>query len=119
MDRHHPLALSDFIVGVEYAAEGQQRNCDQHRVAYAVYFIQGKLPSIWMLGEEASKERYCNKSADTPIYRYSVVTDLFEVPADAVPEDAFGVDGADEELPHKLPVAHAEKDNVGSARDNY
>jgi hypothetical protein len=61
-----------------------------------------------MLGEEASKERYYNKSADNPIYRYSVVTDLLEVPADAVPEDAFGVDRADEELPHKFPMAHAE-----------
>ena len=71
-----------------------------------------------MLGEEASKERYYNKSADTPVYRYSVFTDLFELPADAVPEDALGVDSADEELPHKLPMAHTERDIAGSVQDS-
>ena len=71
-----------------------------------------------MLGEEDTKERYYNKSADTPIYRYSVITDLFEVPADAVPEDALGVYGAEEELPHKLPMAHTERDGAGSVKDS-
>ena len=118
MDRHHPVALPDIITGVKQAAERQQGSCDQNRVGNAVYFEQGNLPSSWMLGEEDTKERYYNKSADTPVYRYSVFTDLFEVPADAVPEDALGVDGADEELPHKLPVAHAERDNVGGAQDS-
>ncbi len=61
-----------------------------------------------MLGEEDNKERHAYEGADTPIYRYSVFTDLFEVPADAVPEDALGVDRADEELPHKLPMSHTE-----------
>ncbi len=70
------------------------------------------------LGEEDTKKRYYNKSTDNPIYRHSVVTDLFEVPADAVPENALGVDGADEELPHKLPMAHTERNNVGSAEDS-
>ncbi len=65
-----------------------------------------------------TKERYYNKSADTPIYRYSVFTDLFEVPADAVPEDALDVDSADEELPHKLQMAHTERDVVDSVKDS-
>jgi hypothetical protein len=38
------------------------------------------------------------------------VTYLLEVPADAVSDDAFGVNNAYEELPHKLPMAHTEDD---------
>ncbi len=118
MNCHHSVALPDFIVGVEQAAEGQQGSCDQNRIYNAVCFKQGNLPSSWMLGDEASKERYYNKSTDTPIYRNSVVTDLLEVPADAVPEDALGVDGADEELPHKLPMAHTERDISDRGEDS-
>ena len=113
------MALPDLIVGVEQAVEGQQRNCDQDRVANAVYFEQRKLPSSRVLGEEASKDRYYNKSADNPIYRHSVVTDLLEVPANAVPEDAFGVDGAQEKLQHKLPVANTEGDCARTVEDNF
>ncbi len=40
------------------------------------------------------------------------------MPADAVPENALGVDGTDEELPHKLPMAQAERDIVDSAQDS-
>ncbi len=40
------------------------------------------------------------------------------MPADAVPKDALGVDGADEELQHKLPMAHREQDVVDSAEDS-
>ena len=118
MDRHHPVALPDIITGVKQAAERQQGSCDQNRVGNAVYFEQGNLPSSWMLGEGETKERYYNKSADTPVYRYSVFTDLFEVPADAVPEDVLGVDGADEELPHKISMAHTEQDVSGSGEDS-
>ena len=65
-----------------------------------------------MLGEEASKERYYNKSADTPIYRYSVVTDLLEVPADAVPEGVLGDDGV-VELIEKFQNGQKERDTAG------
>ncbi len=37
---------------------------------------------------------------------------------DAVTQDVFGVDGANEELEHKLPIAHTEQDAVGSPQDN-
>ncbi len=70
-----------------------------------------------MLGEENTKKRHGYEGADNPVYRYSVVTDLLEVLADAVPEDALGVDGTDEELPHKLPMAHTERDIAGSTKD--
>ncbi len=70
-----------------------------------------------MLGEEDTKKRHGYEGTDTPVYRYSVVTNLLEVLADAVPEDALGVDGADEELPHKLPMAHTERDIAGSTKD--
>ena len=71
-----------------------------------------------MLGEKKTSEVYGNEGANTPIYRYSVVTDLIEVPADAVPEDFLGVDGADEELPHKISMAHTEQDVSGSGEDS-
>ena len=40
------------------------------------------------------------------------------MPADAVPEDALGVDGADEELPHKPPMTHTKRDIADSVEDS-
>ncbi len=42
------------------------------------------------------------------------------MPVDAIPHDVLGVDGADEKLPYKLPVAHTEQDVVGGGQNsNY
>ncbi len=45
------------------------------------------------------------------------MTDVSCVPLGAVPEDVLGVDGANEELEHKLPVARTEQDHAGGVYD--
>ena len=71
-----------------------------------------------MLSNEACNESYCYKRSNTLIYRYSEAKYLFDVRADAVPQDVLGVDGANEELEHKLPMAHTEQDAVDSVQDS-
>ncbi len=46
------------------------------------------------------------------------MADLSYVPLYAVPQDVLGVDGANKELEHKLPVAHTEQDVDGGAKDS-
>ena len=40
------------------------------------------------------------------------------MPVSAVPQDVFGVNRANEELEHELPMTHTEKDAVGNVEDS-
>ncbi len=66
------------------------------------------------MGEVARQHRQDDEGSDHPVYRLLVETDAPYVPLDAAPQDALGVDGADKELEHKLPMAHTEQDAVCS-----
>jgi hypothetical protein len=67
-----------------------------------------------VFGKPVQLELQSEDRATFPIESHTPCSNLLNVPVDALPQDALGVDGANEELQHKLPAANTEGDGSGS-----